>query len=97
MTDPISPEDQYPRGHKLSHPAARALYEFKAELQCWDAYLQSCSTSAAIELLTWFWREVRRERKTEVSPLDFRAETRRGRKADRNQLRNARPADQRLD
>jgi hypothetical protein len=97
MTDPITPQDQFPRGHKLSHPAARALSHFKNELQCWDAYLESCSTSAAIELLTWFWREVRRERKTEVNPLKFRAETKRGRQPGKNQFRNLRPADHRLD
>lgn len=89
---PRNPDDrpQFPRQHKLSDPAARALYDFKAELQCWDAYLESCTTSVAIELLTWFWREVRREGKTEVNPLKFKAETRVGRSAGRNQIRNAR-------
>jgi hypothetical protein len=94
MSDPV---EQFPRGHKLSEPAARLLHEFKAELEEWPAYLETVTSSSAIELLVWWWRQTRQERKTQISPLDHRPETRRGRKAGQNQIANARPAKMRAD
>jgi len=94
MSDPV---EQHPRQHKLSGPAARMLHEFKAELEAWPAYLETVTSSSTIELLIWYWRQVREERKSEVSPLDHRPETRRGRAAGPNQLKNARRVDVPLD
>lgn len=81
------------RKHNLSEAADRALRDLKLELTCWPAYTEAVSSSTAIELLCWYWKMVRRERLTEVNPLEHRPLTsRRGRKAERNAFENTRPA-----
>lgn len=78
------------RQHRLSEAAAAAFHSFKAELHAWPAYLETVTSSTAIELLCWYWQQVRREGKTEVNPLDHEVLTKRGRAAGQNQFRNAR-------
>ncbi len=96
MTHPTSPQDQFPRSQKLSPAAAKCLAELKNELDLWPGWHQSLSTSVVIELLCWYWTEVRREGKTEVSPRTFRPQTRRaGHQAGMNVYQNVRSSNMR--
>lgn len=95
-----NPHECYPppRALKISHEAATAFHNLKAELNAWPAWLDTVSSSTAIELLCWYWQQVRREGTTEVNPLEFRAKTRRGRPQWRNVYRNStKPSDHRID